>query len=142
MSSKRERIIQAAATALIGTTDVGTRIWRSRLEAFQRSEAPALIIEPGPDEASSPAASNCHIDWTFTLVVLVYTRGHQPEQVADPIVLDVHARIMSDRSLGGLSMDLWPIAVEPTFEKADTPALWTVMTYRVRYRTLTTSIES
>jgi hypothetical protein len=140
MTSKRELILQAAAAALVGTNDVGTRIWRSRLEAFQRSEAPAIVIEPGNDEASAPSASNCYIDWNFTLLVAIYTRGHQPEQIADPIVCDVHARLMTDRSLGGLAMDLWPIAVEPSFEKADRPALWTVMTYRVRYRTTTTSL--
>lgn len=140
MTSKREQILAAATVALQGTTGVGTRIWRSRLEAFQRSEAPAIVVEPGTDEAAAPSASNCWIDWTFTLVVAVYTRGHLPEQLADPIVCDVHAKLMADRSLGGLAMDLWPIGVEPAFEKADRPALWSLLTYRVRYRTSTTDL--
>lgn len=140
MTSKREQILQAAASALSGTAAVGTRIFRSRVEAFQRAEAPAIVIEPGLDEAAAPSASNCWIDWTLTLVVAVYTRGHVPEQVADPIVSEVHQRLMADRSLGGKAMDLWPIAVEPSFEKADRPSLWTLMTYRVRYRTSPTNI--
>lgn len=135
MTSKREQILAAAHAVLAGTADVGTRIFRSRIEAFQRAEAPAIVVEPGVDEASAPSASNCWIDWNLTLVVAVVTRGHVPEQLADPIVRDVHAKLMADRSLGGVATDVWPIAVEPTFEKADRPALWTVLTYKVRYRT-------
>lgn len=141
MASKREQIMQAAALALVGTTGVGTRVFRSRLEAFQRAEAPAIVLEPGPDQAAAPSASNCHLDWAFTLMVLVYARGHVPDQVADPIVVDIHSRLMADRSLGGVAMDVWPIAVEPEFEKADRPSIWVVMSYRIRYRTGVTSIE-
>ena len=140
MSSKRERILASAAAALSQLPGVGDRVWRSRVEAFQRAESPAIVIEPGLDEASAPSASNCYIDWSLTLVVAIYTRGRVPEQTADPIVESVHSRLMADRSLGGLSMDLWPIAVEPSFEKADRPSLWTILTYKVRYRTSTTSL--
>lgn len=142
MSSKREQIVQAAADAFAGTVDVGTRIFRSRLEAFQRAESPAVVVEPGVDEASGPSASNCYIDWNLTLVIGVYARGHVPDQVADPVVSDIHSRLMADRTLGGLAMDVWPVSHDPQFEKADRPAVWTVLTYRVRYRTSTTSIDS
>lgn len=135
MSSKREQILAAAHAALASTVDVGGRVFRSRIEAFQRAEAPAIVVEPGIDEASSPSASNCWIDWNLTLVIAVVTRGPIPDQIADPIVKDIHSKLMADRSLGGVAMDLWPIAVEPTFEKADRPSLWTLLTYKVRYRT-------
>jgi hypothetical protein len=142
MDSKRERILQHVASVLEDIEAVNGRVFRSRIEAFQRSEAPAIVIEPGPDEAAAPSASNCWIDWTFVLVVAVITRGQIPEQMADPIVQDIHSRLMSNRSLGGVSMDVWPMGVEPTFEKADRPSLWTVMTFRVRYRTSTTDLSA
>lgn len=141
MATKRELILEAAKAALLDVCGINGRVWRSRVEAFQRSESPSIVVEPGNDEAAAPSASNCWIDWSLTLVVAVYTRGHVPEQVADPIVSEIHSKLMADRSLGGVAMDVWPIAVEPSFEKADRPALWTILTYRVRYRTSTQSLE-
>ena len=46
MATKRERILAKIKTDLAGTTGVGTRIYRSRAEAFTRSETPAIILEP------------------------------------------------------------------------------------------------
>lgn len=135
MDSKRERILQHVASVLEDIEAVNGRVFRSRIEAFQRSEAPAIVVEPGEDEAAAPSASNCHVDWTFLLVVAVYTRGRIPDQEADPIVREVHSRLMSDRSLGGAAMDVWPRKYEPSFEKADRPSLWSILTYSVRYRT-------
>jgi hypothetical protein len=140
--SIREQILAAIATALTNTTQVSTRIYRSRVEAFSRSEAPALVIEPGTDELLQEV-STCKYDWRLTVTVAVYTRGGTiPDQTADPIVVDVHARLMADRTLGGLAMDVIPISVDPTFEGADQVACWTVMSFAVRYRTSVTSITS
>ena len=58
MSSKRESILAAIATTLVGTTGVSTRIYRSRVEAFARNEAPALVIEPGTDSVSEELVSH------------------------------------------------------------------------------------
>lgn len=140
--SIRERIVAAMAAALAGTTQVSTRIYRSRVEAFSRSEAPALVVEPGTDEVLQEV-STCKLDWRLTVTVAVYTRGGTiPDQTADPIVIDVHSRVMADRTLGGLAMDVIPVSVEPIFESADQVAAWTVITFAVRYRTSVTSITS
>lgn len=45
--SRRELILQYMAATLGGLTSVGDRIYRSRVEAFSRDEAPALVIEAG-----------------------------------------------------------------------------------------------
>jgi hypothetical protein len=142
MSSKREQIIAALATTLAGTTGVGTRIYRSRLEAFQRNEAPALVIEPGQDQATIPAVSTRYIDWTLQVMIAVASRGDIPDQAADPTIASIHSKVMADRTLGGLVLDVYPQSVIPNFEKADTAAAWTVCTYQVRYRTSVDSIES
>lgn len=140
MSSKREQILQAITAALAGTTQVGTRIYRSRVDAFARNEAPALVVEGGSERAS--VVSNCKLDWTMDLVVAIYTRGITPDQLADPIRVDVHSKLMADRSIGGLAMDIVPTSVDPQLEKADQPALWMVCTYSIRYRTSVTSLDS
>lgn len=142
MASKREQILAAIRTTLTNTTGVGTRIYRSRVEAFQRNEAPALVIEPGNDTSAPEPVSTCKIDWTLQVLIAVHTRGGIPDQAADPIIVSIHSKLMADRSLGGLVMDIWPVSVDPQFDKADAAANWTVCTYQVRYRTSLTSIES
>ena len=141
MSTKREQILAAIATTLEGTADVGTRIYRSRVEAFARNEAPALVIEPGTDSASEEQVSTCKIDWRLPVLIAVHTRGAIPDQLADPIIASIHSQLMADRTLGGLVMDIWPGTVDPQMEKADQPALWTVLTYNVRYRSSVTDLS-
>ena len=141
MTTKREQILAAIATTLEGTANVGARIYRSRVEAFARNEAPALVIEPGTDSAADEQVSTCKIDWRLPVLVAVYTRGAIPDQLADPIIASIHSQLMTDRTLGGLVMDIWPGTVDPQMEKADQPALWTVLTYNVRYRTSITDLS-
>jgi hypothetical protein len=140
MSTKREQILVAVATALASTTGATGRIYRSRQEAFSRNESPAVVIEPGTSTTATEPVSTCKIDHTFTLVIAVYARGAIPDQVADPVVKSVHSLLMADRSLGGLVMDLWPLGQDPQFEKADLAAVWEVLTYRIRYRTSVTDL--
>lgn len=132
---KREQILDAIATALDGTVEVGTRIYRSRAEAFARNEAPCLLIEPGTDSPSEQPVSTCKIDWRLPVTVTVHTRGPIPEQLAGPIIEDVHSKLMADRSLGGVAFDVWPGDVTHQREQADATAGWTACTYIVRYRT-------
>lgn len=139
MSSRREQILAHVAAALVGTVDVGSRIYRSRVEAFTRDEAPAIVIEPGSDRAQT--YSTCKLDWTLDLIVAVHTRGHVPDQLADPIVVDVHSRLMADRTLSGLAIDIVPTTHDPQRDRADLTSLWHVMTYQVRYRTPADALE-
>lgn len=139
-TTRREQILSAIATALEDTEGVSGRVYRSRVEAFSRNEAPALIIEPGPDRAQVYAI--CKLDWTMGVLVVVHTRGQIPDQLADPIVADVHSKLMADRSLGGLAIDIVPTLSDPQRDKADLTSLWQVLTYRVRYRTAIDDLTS
>ena len=138
MASKREQIMAAIAATLAGTAGVSTRIYRSRVDAFARAEAPAIVVQPGQDRALT--YSTCKLDWTLDVVVAVYTRGTIPDQLADPIIVSLNSKLMADRTLGGLVMDIVPTVVDPQFDKADQTALWSVCTYQVRYRTDTVNL--
>ena len=46
MTTKRESILADIAASLAGTVQVGSRIYRSRVEAIARAESPAIVIEP------------------------------------------------------------------------------------------------
>jgi hypothetical protein len=139
-ASRREQILSAIATALATTDGVSGRVYRSRVEAFSRNEAPAIIIEPGPDRAQT--YSICKLDWTLDVLVVVHTRGQIPDQLADPILVDAHDKLMADRTLGGLAIDIVPTLSDPQRDKADLTSLWQVNTYQVRYRTAVDDLSS
>ena len=139
---KRERILAAVASALASTTGVSGRVYRSRVEAFARNEAPAIVIEPGDDVPAEPPVSGCRIDWRLDVMVHVHTRGPIPEQLAAPIVASLHGLLMADRTLGGLAMETWPATVQHQREQGDATAGWTSCRYVVRYRTTVNDLTS
>jgi hypothetical protein len=139
---KREQILAAITTLLGPTAGVGGRVYRSRVEAFGRDEAPAILIEPAADSAQDPPISNCHIDWRLNVDVQVYTRGQVPETLAAPIIVDMHTRLLADRTLGGLVMDIWPTTVQHERAPADQAAGWTTCSYLVRYRSGLTDLAA
>ena len=141
MTTKRETILAAIRTALIGTTGVSTRIYRSRVEPISRGESPAIVVEPISDSAEQNTALPT-LDWSLTVRVAVIVRGDIPDQVADPTVESAHAKIMADLTLGGYAIDVQPINVNFELQEADQPAGVIMMDYLVRYRTSMTDLSS
>jgi hypothetical protein len=141
MTTKREQVLTAIRTALTGTTGVGTRIYRSRVEPLARQESPAIVVEPVSDSAEQNTALPT-LDWSLTVRVAVIVRGEIPDQVADPIVEDAHGKIMADLTLGGYAIDVQPINVNFELQEADQPAGVIMMDYLVRYRTSVTDLSS
>lgn len=131
---KREQILQAITATLVGTAQVGSRIYRSRADAFARNEAPALAIEVTQDDPATEPVSFCKIDWTLTVDVVVHTRGLVPDQLAAPIIASLHSKLLADRTLGGLVISIWPGPVSYAKESADQTAGWATCTYLVKYR--------
>lgn len=140
MATKREQILQAIKSALAGTAGVGTRIYRSRTEPISRGESPAIVIEPlrdGPQQNTSLPT----LDWTLNARVTVIVRGQVPDQLADPIVEDLHAKLMADLSLGGIAIDIQPGPVIFELLEADQPAGAISCNYLIRYRTAVSSLS-
>ncbi len=134
MTTKRENILAAIATALTGTTGVSTRIYRSRVEPITRGESPALVIEPISDNAQQNT-SLPRLDWSLLVRVAVIVRGNIPDQLADPTVESLHAKMMADLTLGGYAIDVQPQAVNFEMVEADQPAGVISCDFLVRYRT-------
>ena len=141
MTTKRETILAAIRTALIGTTGVSTRIYRSRVEPLARQESPAIVVEPISDSAKQNTALPT-LDWSLTVRVAVIVRGDIPDQLADPIVEDAHGKIMADLTLGGYAIDVQPQSVSFDLMEADQPAGVIMMDYLVRYRTSVADLSS
>jgi hypothetical protein len=140
MTTKRESILAAIRTQLTGTTGVGTRIYRSRVEAFARSECPALVIEPISDEASVETSLPTYT-WRLGVRVMVIVRGNIPDQLADPIVQSLHSRLTADLTLGGYAMDIVPSNVGFELVEGDQPTGVVMCDYRVLYRTTVSDLS-
>ena len=134
MTTKRENILTAVRTALTGTTGVGNRIYRSRVEPMARAESPAIVVEPVNDTAQENTSLPT-IDWSLTVRIAVVVRGVIPDQIADPIVADMHSKLMADLTLGGYAIDIQPISVQFDMVEADQPAGVVSCNYLIRYRT-------
>jgi hypothetical protein len=132
--TKREQILAAIRTALTGTTGVGTRIYRSRVEPMARQESPAIVVEPLRDR-SEQNTSLPTLDWSLLVRVAVVVRANVPDQAADPVIESLHSKLMADLTLGGLAIDIQPVQVEFQAVEADVPAGVALCDYLVRYRT-------
>jgi hypothetical protein len=141
MSTKREQILAAIRTALTGTTGVGTRIYRSRVEPMARAESPAIVVEPVSDTAEQNTSLPT-LDWSLTVRISVIVRGAIPDQLADPIVQDMHSKLMADLTLGGYAIDIQPQAVAFEMVEADQPAGVISCDYLIRYRTSVTNLAA
>lgn len=134
MATKREQILVAIRTALTGTTGVGQRIYRSRVEPVARAESPALIVEPVVDNVAQNTSLPT-LDHTLDVRVVVIVRASVPDQTADPIIESLHAKMMSDLTLGDLCYDVQPGPTQFTMEGGDTPIGVIFCNFRILYRT-------
>tara|TARA_R100000773_G_C4196673_1_gene100577 strand:- start:168 stop:596 length:429 start_codon:yes stop_codon:yes gene_type:complete len=135
MATKRERILAAIKTNLANTTGVGTRIYRSRVEALTRSETPALIIEPISDTPEDTQSFNNKVNWEFKIRISVVVRGTTPDQIADPTIESLHTKVLTDPSVGGLALDIRPSTTSFEILEADQPAGVISCEFDISYRT-------
>lgn len=137
--TKREQILAAIRAALNGTTGVGNRIYRSRVEPLARSESPAIVVEPVNDVCQQNTSLPT-LDWSLLVRVAVVVRSAIPDQAADATVASLHSKLMADLTLGGLAIDIQPVQVEFQAVEADVPAGVVMCDYRVQYRTSVTNL--
>ena len=134
MTTRREDILSAIRTTLTDTTNVGTRIYRSRVEPLSRGESPALVIEPLTDTPVQNTSLPT-LDWTLRVRISVIVRSSTPDQTADPVIESLHSKLMADLTLGGEAIDIQPAQTTFNFFEADQPAGVVFCEYEVRYRT-------
>lgn len=134
MTTLRESILDQIKTTLAGTTGVGTRIWRSRVQALARQETPAIIVEAVSDTPEQNTSLPT-LDWSLVVRVSVVCRGEKPDELADPVVQSLHSKIMADLTVGGFAIDVQPQTVSFEMIDADQPAGVISCDYLVRYRT-------
>ena len=142
MATKREQILEKIKTELAGTTGVGTRIYRSRAEAFTKSETPAIIIEPISDTPQDTSSFFNSVTHEFRVRITVVTRGSVPDKVADPTIESLHSKLLSDATLGGLCIDIRASTTSFEILEADQPAGVISCEFDIEYRTLYNSLTT
>ncbi|MFZ9620422.1 MAG: hypothetical protein ACO289_04410 [Prochlorococcaceae cyanobacterium] len=99
------------------------------------------MVEPISDNAAQNTALPT-LDWSMVVRISVIVRGAVPDQLADPIIENLHSKVMADLTLGGYAIDVQPIGVTFNFTEADGTAGEIQCDYRVLYRTSVTNLAS
>ena len=142
MATKREQILAKIKTNLTGTTGVGTRIYRSRAEAFTRTETPAIIIEPISDTPQDTTSLYNSVTHELRVRITVVARGSVPDSTADPTIESLHTKVLTDPTLGGLSIDIRPSTTSFEILEADEAAGVISCEFDIEYRTLYNSLTT
>ena len=142
MATKREQILAATKTNLANTTGVGTRIYRSRPEAFAKAETTAIVLEPISDTPQDTSSFNNSVTWEFRIRISVIVRGAVPDNVADPTIESLHTKILTDPTVGGLAIDIRPSTTSFEVLEADEPAGIVSCEFDIEYRTSYNSLTT
>lgn len=137
-ASIRDQILDKVTA--IGDTVPGAAAFRSREAALAREEGPAILVRWADDQAATQMAELTVRDLTVTVTFIA--RGPIPDQVADPIIVAMHAALYVDQTLGGLCKRIIEGETKPDFEVADQNAVVIVVSYKVRYLTPANSLAS
>ena len=128
--SKSERILAAIATALAPTAGISSRVFRDRWEAVARNETPCIVIEPQGESDEVPEVGPINTDLTVSIDILI--SGSPLSTLADPIRVDVHARLMAASFTGLGVIHVYPQNRQWQAEPGEIGILQA--SYAVRYR--------
>jgi hypothetical protein len=139
-ASIREQITAVVFTKAQSTAGLGGRVYRSRVEAFSRNSTPALVVECVRNVANSDKAGHTTLPHHLELRFLLMMDDPIPDQAADPIIVDLHDRLMADLSLGGLCSEIMPGVTEWDLEP--TGIALVTLTYVVKYKSFIKDLTS
>lgn len=137
-ASIREQIMEYIF-ALFSAQVVGAQVFRSRQAAVALMEGSSLLIEPMAETVERKSAYNL-VKRDFVLRTRMLARGAIPDQVADGILVLMHAALLQDQTLGGLSLSIVEESTEWTYEEADQTAVNVEGRYRIIFATPANSL--
>ena len=134
----REQILSTIATKLASAPSIGAPVYRSRVTPLARGESPAVIVEPLQDQANQAVIPK--IDWTMGVRISVIVRGAIPDQTADTIIGNIHAKMTADLTMGGYAYDVQPNTTSWEFVESDQPSAVVSYDFLILYRTSLTDL--
>ena len=143
MPSRAEQIAQAIQAALTVPPMVSVpaaQVYRDLDRALAADVPAALVVESGDE--SPPDLAVLGIAYrTLTVRVIALAKGASPATVADAPLLEAYARILADRTLGGLAVDITEGETQRQTNVMETGVAAVAKHYQVLYRTAATSLE-
>lgn len=118
----------------------GATTFRSRRAALALSEGIVIIVEPDEEPVTYLSVDKAKRE--LMLKVTILARGNVPDQTADPVRVLMHSTLMSDPTLGGLTLRIVEEATKWTYEEADLTAVSVESRYKLIYLSPTGSITS
>ena len=138
--TKREQILTNLASNLTSLSGVGSiPVFRSHVEPFSRNKLPAIVIEPRAESSNQVVTDK--IDWSLDVKITVVVRGEIPDQIADPIVNAIHAKLSADPQVNSLAIDTNIQSIQFEFADSDQPTGIISMDYNILYRTNTNNLS-
>lgn len=144
MTSKAELITQAIVTALTVpamSSVPAARVFRDVHGALQADLLPAVAVETG-DEDTPDRRTTRHKLRYLDVNVTVVAKGESPYTEADAALVESFGRLMADRTLGGLALELQEGPTRRERSAAEEQIAAVTKTYRVQYHTTEESLES
>lgn len=143
MPSRAEQITQAVVAAL--TTPAlssvpAAQVYRDLDRAIDANVAAALVVESGDEPAPNLATLGIAYR-VLDIRVTALAKGASPATLADAPMLEAYGRIMADRTLGGLAMDITEGDTQRQTNVLETGLAAAARIYRIQYRTAATALE-
>lgn len=143
MPSRAEQIAQAIVSALTVpplSSVPAAQVYRDLDHALDATVPSALVVESG-DEAVPDLATLGIAYRTLTVRVTALAKGTNPAPLADAPMLEAYNRILADRTLGGLAVDLTEGETQRQTNVLETGVAAVAKNYQVHYRTAANSLE-
>lgn len=143
MSASRAEAITQAIFALLADEDgpiEGVSVHRDLHGALSAGSLPAIVVETGDEPAPSHVAIGVKTR-AVEVIVSVVARGASPYTEADAALLEAHDRIMADRSLGGLAIEIAESFTRRSRVDAEQQVGEIAKSYLVQYVTTEISLE-
>ena len=135
--TKQEQVLQALTTKL--TTDLpSVLVTRARVYPFEQVELPSASIESRGVVPSDSAVGA--MDWDLSFDITFYIESSQPETDFDPIFSTLFNSLLSDRSLGGLAMDIEPGPIQYDRFQGEKEIGQAVVSFTIKFRTTTNDL--
>lgn len=114
--------------------------------AYELSDLPMVAVYMGDEGAPERTLINAH-DHTITMTVRVTAKkggvvGKSALLSCDPLMVQVHNRLMADLTLGGVVLDIRQGPTRRSRAVLEVPEAYTEIDYAVDYRTTATSLEA
>lgn len=137
MSSKREQVM-ALALEILQTVNAGgittDNVSRTRNVRFKDEDLPAINLVQGQCPCKEGMAG---LDWTLRIHVETYIGADIPDEAADPIVDDIHKKLVAVDSFQSLGfvMDVSPLGFTPDSEFGFDNYIKFVQLFDINFRT-------